>query len=389
MKRYSQRRDLFCIKAYRPFLAGVFIILLGSFAIAGNCDSGPEQAVVIRNVQGIYYAVDINMAKMSHYEAGRQYAKQIRANVPGYEVCIDSFLNFMQKKLGISLETLKARAADISQNIPPEYKEEIRGLQSVFSYTEDKLGDGRLSQNEFLIFQIFGDVGRLSGCSASAVFGNSSSTGKTIVGRNLDWCELPNSELQAIHAVVIIRNGKRSFCSFGFLGDLAFISGVNDHKIFASILDIRTSKPYPSTSAKRSYMMDLRYAIENMATLKDVAAYMTDKDYAYSHLIFLADENSAMVLENDTGSPARGLRSATSALIPGIIWDHPNAIATVNSYLLPGNTSTHTRDIETVRWNSFSTFYKEFLSGSGAMPQRIRINGLFACLPSPLGDSAL
>ena len=58
----------------------------------------------------------------------------------------------MEQILGIDLATVKNRAFDISQNIPPEYMDEIRGMQSVFSYDTDKLGDGRLSKNEMSLY---------------------------------------------------------------------------------------------------------------------------------------------------------------------------------------------------------------------------------------------
>ncbi len=343
-------------------------LFIAAALIGGNCNAShaAQGPVTIKNVQGVYYQVDIDLAANSHYEVGRQYAEAIKASVPDYEARIDSFLNYMHEKNHIDLATLTARAREISRNIPAEYMEEIKGLQSVFSYTEDKLGDGRLSKNELLIFELLGDVDRLSGCSASAVFGNSSSTGKAIIERNLEWVELPNSELQAIHAVVIIRNKDKSLASFTFLGMLAFISAVSDNDIFAALLDVGTAKPYPPAAGKRSYMMDLRYAMENQTTLKGIADYMSGNDYAYSHLIFLADEDSAFVLENDIGSPARGLRSAASALQRGITWGHPGAIVAVNSFLLPGNADSFAA-VDAGRWKSFAAFYDKFLSNSGTI----------------------
>ena len=345
----------------------VLFFLAVTLLISSNCNPGyAAQAVTIKKVQGIYYMVDINLETNSHYEVGRQYAEQIKANVPDYEARVDSFLNCMQQMLGLDFATLRDRAFDISKNVPPEYMEEIKGMQSVFSYTTDRIGDGHLSQNKLLVFELFADVARLSGCSASAVFGNSSSTGKTIIARNLEWHDLPHSYLQATHAVVHIRNENKSLCSFTFLGMLGFISAVSDDKIFAALLDTVTDKPYPSTAGKRSYIMDLRYALENETTLKGIADYMSNKDYAYSHIIFLADENSAFVLENDIGSPSRGLRSATSTLEPGLTWDHPNAIVTVNNFVLPGNAEPSLSDEDdTDRWKNFSTLYDKFLSNNG------------------------
>ncbi len=361
MSPSSKKRGVFCSRKGKAALFFIALVMV----IAGNYNfSYAAQAVSIKNVKGIYWMVDLDFEKASHYEVGRQYAQQIKINVLDYEIRIDSFLDFMQKQIGIDLATLKARALDISKNIPEEYMEEIKGMQSVFSYTKDQLGDGRLSQNELLVFELFADVGRLSGCSASAVFGNSSSTGKTIIERNLEWTELPNSEMQIIHAVVNLKNKDKSLCSFGFLGNLGYISAVSDDKIFAALLDVGTGRPYPATAGKRSYVMDLRYALENKTTLKDVANYMSNKDYAYSHIVFLADENSSFVLEDDIGSPSRGLRSSTSALIPGYTWNHPNAIVTVNEFLLPGN-AVPQRPVDVDRWKSFSTFYDKFLSRNG------------------------
>lgn len=346
------------------YLISALTIITASRSLAFAVDS-----VTIKNVNNIYYQVDIDFTKASHYDVGQQYARAIKANIPDYEKRIDSFLNFMGQKLGLDIATLRARALDISRNIPPEYMEEIKGLQSVFSYNKDKLGDGRLSCNELLVFEIFGDVGRLSGCSAAAVFGNSSSTGKTILARNLEWVELPNSELQAIQAVVTLKNKDKTLTSFTFLGDIAFISAVSSDKIFAALLDVITKKPYPPAEGKRSYMMDLRYAMENNSSLKGVADYMSSKDYAYSHLIFLADADSAYVLENDIGSPARGLRGAGSALQSGIIWNYPDAIAVVNSFMLPGNAETFTgnNNLNVDRWNSFLYLFGKFLYGGAKL----------------------
>jgi hypothetical protein len=348
-----------------PLIVIMVIAILFSGCTSNQSDTGTEQVVEIKKIQDTYYLVNIDLTVESHFETGKQYAEQIVAHIPDYESIIDSFISYMlgsmQQAIDIDMDVLISRANDIKKNIPKEYMEEINGMQSVFSYDKDVAGDGRLSQNEFLVFNVFGDVGRPTRCSASGVFGESSTTGHTIIGRNLDWNELPDSRLWTIQAVILLDNGEKSMASIGYLGDLAFISAFNNDHVFTAVLDSDTGDPYPSTEGKRSYTMDLRYALENETTLNGVAGYMMDKEYTFNHLVFIADADSAQVLEDNIDSPARGLRTATSELKPGITWSQPYAIAAVNSFLLPGNEDNHT-DSNPPRWDSYVKLYNDFLA---------------------------
>jgi hypothetical protein len=348
-----------------PLIVIIVIAILFTGCTSNQSTTGTTQVVEIKKIQDTYYLVNIDLTVESHYETGKQYAEQIVAHVPDYESKIDSFINYMlgmmQQAIDIDMDVLISRANDIKKNIPQEYLEEISGMQSVFSYDKDVPGDGHLSQNEFLVFNVFGDIARPTRCSASGVFGGSSTTGHTIIGRNLDWNELPDSQLWTIQAVILLNNDDKSMASIGYLGELAFISAFNNDNIFTAVLDSDTGDPYPSTTGKRSYTMDLRYALENETTLEGVAGYMMDKDYPFNHLVFIADADSAQVLEDNIDSPARGLRTSTSELKPGITWSQPCAIAAVNSFLLPGNEDNHT-DSNPPRWDSYVKLYNDLLA---------------------------
>lgn len=329
-----------------------------------------------------YYQVNVDLVNYSHYEFGLQYAQQISYMVSDFEERIDSFVNAnleVCKQIDPSLNfaTVRDRAFDIYSNLPIEYVAELVGMEQVFSYDVDVLGDGRLSRHELLVYQLFADVLRPSRCSASAVYGDTSSTGSTIVGRNLDWYDFPNREANEIHSVTVINNGSKSIASFGMLGLLCAGSAVSDDHVFAAVLDIDTGDPYPNTDGKRSYTMDLRYALENQTSLDGVAGFVSTKDYAYNHLVFLADPTTAKVEEEDIDSPGRGLRTATSQLIDGLSWDIPDAIATVNSFLLPANAPTHFDAPSNVnRWNSFVDLYTEYTSrGTMGVEEMMQICG--------------
>lgn len=355
------------------FAAGVL------FATAGCSGSGSSSPASVQKMNG-YYAVTLDYANTTHKEMGRQLALSIRSVMPEYEQTLDGLLNLQMQILstiidGLTFDMIIARANALLPNLPREYQDEIAGMQETFNYNVDSLGDGKLSRNELLVFQLFPDVIRAYSCSASAAFGNGSVTGKTIIGRNLDWFSATLKAGAALHAVTTFKNGDKSVCNISLLGHLAAVSMFNTHKVFGAVLDSDTGAAYPDVqpgSSYRSYIFDLRYALENNATLTGVSNYMSDhtKKYTYNHLIFLVDENSAGVVENDVNDnlgSGRGLRVYDSALNenlePGQTWvdmnDNPitGALAVVNDFRLKGNQYNQKQKFNTTRWTSFRIFY--------------------------------
>ncbi len=322
----------------------------------------------MQKVDGLYYRVDINMSVASHYEIGRQYALQIQNSVPRFESLVDSVVQATVHELheadkNIDFNELNRRAHIIYCNIPVDYQQEILGMQSVFSSTDDTVGNRRLSQNKLLIFELAPDVARVVSCSASAAFGSGTTTGKTILGRNLEWHDDTLPFLSALEATVMLHNGSKSVVLFGFLGQIFGLSGFNASKVFAAVLDSDVLLPYVLLGDERSYAMDVRYALEEQTTLQGIAGYLTGKKYAYSFNVFLADQNTAAVFEDDTTEAFSGLRTATSVLktntkIPIPAWNFSNAIALVNWFTLPGtadNSDLWAGNLD--RWNSFITLY--------------------------------
>ncbi|MEI7491780.1 MAG: C45 family autoproteolytic acyltransferase/hydrolase [Bacteroidota bacterium] len=297
-------------------------------------------AVEINKMQNTYFLVTIDLTRLSHKEMGRMYGEKIRQAMPSYDTVMDAMMKDqfdLLKQAGLSFEVVKQRAVALLQQIRPEYRDEIEGMASVFLGSKDEPGDGRFSRNEFLVWQFYADVVRPTQCSASAAFADASASGNTIVGRNLDWYALRDNSLAKIHTITLIHNGNKSISCINFLGQLTPVSGFNDHHVFGAILDCETGAAYPPVQGKQSYHFDLRYALENDSTIEGLANFMKDKDYTFNHLIFLADEHSAGVLEDNLGSKARGLRIPSSGVRPGSEWGIPNTFATVNDNRLPGN----------------------------------------------------
>jgi hypothetical protein len=81
------------------------------------------------------------------------------------------------------------------------------------------------------------------------------------------------------------------------------------------------------------------------------------RNYAFNHLIFMADAHTAAVLENNfsgTGSNMRrALRYASSSLNSGVEWGFTDDVASVNAFMLNGNHDNFTGETwNTARWSS-------------------------------------
>lgn len=312
--------------------------------------------------RGNYYEVIMDYTTgTSRYDMGLVLMQKIKQALPNFEQLMDSYMTEMTADPS-TYNLALGRMADIKPQVPQEYQDEINGMASQLSGGDlNAMGDGKLSKDEFYMMQLVTDIARECQCSGISVYGPRSATGNTMTARILDWYDGSSHQLAQIQSVTTIKNGGKSICMIGYLGLMGILTGFNDDGIYAGILDSPSGATYTSKN-KRSYIMDLRYALENCASLADVACFMTDasRNYAFNHLILLSDKNSSKVLENNfSGSGAnmrRALRSDTSALNQGDSWGYVNAVATVNSFLLLGNLDNHTGMLfNTKRWNSLKT----------------------------------
>lgn len=338
-------------------LISLFIIV--TFVLYTGCSdksmpSTSKEDVIITN-NGTHYEVVLDFANgKSHREIGENMAVKILQLVPEYESLIDSYL---KEAINVNYETIINRVNNIKPQIDKEYIDEIEGMASKFSGSNQNiLGDGKISIDELYIWNLFPDVVRSTQCSALSVYGERSITKHTITARNLEFPPGLQDQLAKIHTVTTFRNSDKSICTVGYLGYIGVVSGFNDDKVFAAILDSGTGRGYSSES-RRSYPLDIRYALENYSTLDEIGDYLksSERNYSYSHLVILSDSNISKVLENNISSGVnsiRDLRTEQSKLNKEIQWGIDNSIGCVNSFLLKGNYDNHSIYLgNTARWD--------------------------------------
>lgn len=333
------------------------LFFIAAVLVISGCTAKKDKnkAVQITKMEG-YYHVSLNFdTGISHYDMGREYAGAILKIIPDYAENVDSYLSFLiDPRLQVN-----ERIRNVKDQIPQEYIDEIEGFASVIATEEEgRLGDSKLSKKEIYLMNMIPDLARATACSGLSVFGDKSATGKDITLRVLEWYfNSDHKEILKLQAVTDFNNGDRSYTSFGFLGIMDIMSGLNNDGIFVAILD-NIDNGYED-SGTRSYTYDLRYALENYTTLDEVTTYMADngKEYTFSHLILAADQEESKVVENYVlGGGISAIRSADSALSEDLLWDIPDSICVVNGNALKDNVDT----VTTLEHNKirFETYYE-------------------------------
>lgn len=336
--------------------------------------SQDSSLVTIEDVEGLYYKTTLDFTGGTHFEVGQAYAQAIVAIKPTYGAIIDNFLLLSAEAAPDhpQLETLVSQAKNLIADMPQAYVQELLGMTTVFNYPIDKLGDGFLSANELLVFEVVHDVIDPGSCSATAVTADASATGATLVGRNLDWYDMPG--VSELHNVQLYANADATYdiAGIGILGQLFPVSAFSEKHISGAVLDSDMQRGYFPTEGATSYLADMRYALEHSDTLDGVAYYLLNQQNTHSYIGFLADENTAVVLENDLEHPeAKGLRHDDSILRDGTTWAYPDTLVAVNSFMLPGTTDDFTgAAANEKRFASYETLFESKLAAHDTLAMR-------------------
>jgi hypothetical protein len=340
-------------------------IVLMFMAMAPPCDnSGP-----------LYHEItlDYTTGSPTRYNMGRSYGLQTVALVPDFERIFDWYIYLASSM--VPYQTMIDRALAIKNQLPAEYQQEIDGLASVCTGTENKLLDGKLTADEVYLLQVLPDVWISAQCSSVAVFGATSATGNTIIGRNLEWFGgLPHNYLSRLQAVVTVKNvSGRHVCLIGYLGFLGCITGFNNDGLFGAIQVSSGDTSLYDATDKGSYNMILRYVLETRDTVVNAGNYLTSdtREFAAGHLLVFADPGEAQVFEYDPAG-LRGMRAWNTHGLRDTWVDHDYTIGAVNSNLLSTLYNNHTGN-NVSRWNSMRTQLQSKLDDTST-PDKVTVD---------------
>jgi hypothetical protein len=280
---------------------------------------------------------------------GKAFKKQFPEIEKIYDTYLASFIDQRQFN-----EWVQERVKVIKPNIDPAYRDEINAIASTWGISsQDQLGDGFLSENEFWVIQLIPDIGRQTNCSGFGVWGKFSALNSPIVGRNMDW--YTNEGLRSLQAITVYQYENTTVVNIGFAGYLGVVSGFNNEGLFVAHLDSPIGKPYPEPPiGDDAIVFDLRKVLETQNRISAAARELSRQQYGFSHNILMADTKDVQVLEQPQGLQAH-LRTNTSPLRIEMSWGKVNQIAVVNCFTLRSSPANCIRSVDTYRWHRFKT----------------------------------
>ena len=323
-------------------------------------------ACTIRQMEH-YYDVTVDRESFSPAEAGKGYANAIIKAFPDfytvtepylYENIIMGFPNILD-----DYSAVEERINTLAKTLRPDQQEELSAFAEELSgglhgFAED----GNISFEEALAFNLIPDALRGTACSALSLWGDKTVSGDMLSVRFLDWNLGSDYQMCRLHAVIHMKNKERSYTGISFLGFGGIVSAINDDGVFAAILDAQSGEDYDCTD-KLCYTWELRYALEEFDSAKDLGQFMVDnsKRFTISHLIYTSDANGAYCAEDaDAALQEKGkgfsvLRDKDSPLHDCMKWDSPDSMCIVNTFHAKGNLEAF-RSTNIIRFNKYNTW---------------------------------
>ena len=332
-----------------------------------------DDGLCVIKVMPSYYDVTLDYENGDRADVGRAYGMLIREELPGFIETMEPYL-FENIRVAYnsnySTEVIGKRSATLLESMRPEYREEICGFaEGISDNAHGIVEDGIFSYEEAILTQMIPDALRPTCCSALSLWGSKTVTGDRITLRNLEWNLGSGNQMGQINAVTHMKNGSRSLTAISILGLLDIISGINDDGVFSAILDVGSvqSEAY-IFEGKKCYTMELRYALEEYSTARDLGEFMVGEsgDFTWCHNLVISDKNDSFCAEDcvsqvaEKGGGRSVLRDCNTPLIQGISWDSDDSLCIVNSFASEGNQDGFTGSPSNViRFFKYNKWVKE------------------------------
>ncbi len=302
-----------------------------------------------------YFDVTLDYENGSRYDVGAAYGRTIPQAMPEYESIMEPYLYGNIRSMyggSFSSEAVEDRVMELYGSMREEYREEIDGLATTLSQgRHGYVEDGLFSYEEVVTMQMIPDALRPTACSALTLWGERTGTGEMMALRNLEWGLGSDYQMGMLNSVTHMRNGDRSITAIAIMGLLDIISAVNDDGVFAAILDVGTpTEERFIYEGRKCYTMELRYALEEFTTAREVGEFMVGEsaEFTWCHNLTITDGNEAFCAEDcvaqvaEAGLGFSNLRDADTPILEGLSWDNTDSLCIVNSFTTAGNQDSFT-----------------------------------------------
>ena len=309
-----------------------------------------EDGLCVIKVMPSYYDVTLDYEKGDRASVGKAYGSLIREKLPEFIDTMEPYLfeNIRMAYGGtFSAESVESREKILFASLRPEYQEEISAFAEALSGGVHGIGEDHVfSYEEAILMQMIPDALRPTCCSALSLWGSKTSTGDRITLRNLEWNLGSDNQMGKIHSVTHMKNNERTITAIAVLGLFDIISGINDDGVFAAILDVGSVQNEAFVyEGKKCYTMELRYALEEYSTARDLGEFMVGEsgDFTWCHNLIISDADNSFCAEDcvsqvaESGMGRSVLRDCNTPILEGLSWDSADSLCVVNSFTSAGN----------------------------------------------------
>lgn len=273
--------------------------------------------------------LDIDASHHNGSQIGTFIGTELKKKFPDLEKQYDTYLNALVstpqfKQLLPQIKNLKAV-------IKPVYQDEVNAIASAWQLsTQNNLGDGKLSIDEFWLLQLLADLTEINKGSAFAVANRKDHN--PIAARNVDW---KNSDaLKSLQTITIYHyEDDRTVVNIGFAGLVSVINGFNDQGLFVSLMDASELETLKPNLVQHAASFALRDVLENMNRILPATQELAQKIYSRSLQILLADQEDVAVLEQPVGKTGR-VRDSNGITVNNTEWHNNMPLAIVNCFVL-------------------------------------------------------
>ncbi|MCX7096473.1 MAG: C45 family autoproteolytic acyltransferase/hydrolase [Methylococcales bacterium] len=257
------------------------------------------------------------------------------------------------KQLIGQVDSLKA-------TIGPEYQAEADAIAAAWQLNAiDKLGDGKLSINEFWLLQLLPD---LTGVNKGSAFATANpSDNNPIAARNVDWKS--TAALRNLQTITIYQYGDRTVVNLGFAGLVGAINGYNDQGLFISVMDASEQQVSSLATAANASGFEVRKILKEREKIEPAGHALLQNTYTRSLQILLADQNNVGVIEQPAGEMGV-LRKPNSTLTNEMQWHGDGQLVVVDCFVLQSSPRNCYNTLDYYRWGRFADLLKPFAGKS-------------------------
>jgi hypothetical protein len=337
-----------------------FFLLFVFYTVLSLIEAYAEPALIQQRVP----VLRIQAQALSPLERGLDIGRQSKEISPDIETHYDTYLSTIYSQVQFN-HLLKNKLPSLLTHLDKDYQDEMQGVMGSWYITEvNRLGDGFLSKDEYLVLNLLADISKMPNGTGFGVFGRSAQAKQTIIGRNLDWDA--SLEISGLQAITVYQYTDTAVVNIGFLGLISIITGFNHQGLFLSYSNATPYSPYtqyhqPTLSKRNEKIANifaLRKALETNISISQALNYFSKVRFESDRNILMADRKQIQVLEIPAKKRAKS-RKWNSRTHPNKPWGKQQQIAIIDCHVLanlPDNCKDSKDSLHWFRLRTLATF---------------------------------